>query len=76
MTTEIPIFWNVTPSTLVVTLFTSVSEDMLSKIQVLLETVYSTRSVQRGYKEDNLSKNSSVGREPPFTEDVSPKVEE
>jgi hypothetical protein len=32
--------------------------------------------VQRGYKEDNRSKNSSVGREPPFREDLSTESEE
>jgi hypothetical protein len=31
--------------------------------------------VQRGYKEDNLSKNSSVGMEPPFREYLSPEEE-
>jgi hypothetical protein len=33
--------------------------DTHATIKVLLETVFSTRFVQRGYKEDNWSKNSS-----------------
>jgi hypothetical protein len=28
-----------------------------------------------GYKNDNKSKNISVGREPPFRDDLSPEVE-
>jgi hypothetical protein len=32
--------------------------------------------MQRGYKEDNGSKNSSIGREPTFREDLSPEAEE
>jgi hypothetical protein len=39
--------------------------DMHATIEVLLETVFSTRPVQRGYKEDNLSgwKGAAVQRE-------------
>jgi hypothetical protein len=29
-----------------------------------------------GYKEDSWSKNSSVGREPPFREDLNTEAEE
>jgi hypothetical protein len=32
--------------------------------------------VQRYYKKDNGSKNSSVGKEPPFREDLSMNAEE
>jgi hypothetical protein len=32
--------------------------------------------MQRDYKEDNWSKNSSLGRQPPFREDFSPEAEE
>jgi hypothetical protein len=32
--------------------------------------------MQRGYKEDNSSKNSSVGKEPPFREDLNMEAEE
>jgi hypothetical protein len=38
-------------------------------IKVLLETMSSTRSVENDYKEDNWSKNSSVGMELLFRED-------
>jgi hypothetical protein len=41
-----------------------------------MKMVFSTRSVKRGYKEDNWSNNSSFGREPPFREDLSPEIEE
>jgi hypothetical protein len=50
--------------------------DTHATIEVLLETVVSTRSVQKGCKEDNWSKNSSVGREPQFREDLSVEAEE
>jgi hypothetical protein len=43
---------------------------------ILLERVFSTRSVQSGNKEENGSKNISVGREPPFREDLRPEAEE
>jgi hypothetical protein len=49
--------------------------DMHAKTEILLETVFSTRSAQKGYKEDNLSKHSSVGRQPPFRKDLSPEAE-
>jgi hypothetical protein len=42
---------------------------------VLLETVFSTTSAQMCYK-DNWIKNSSIGREPPFGEDLGPEAEE
>jgi hypothetical protein len=45
-------------------------------IEVLLETVFSIWSAQRGYKRENWSKNSSAGRELPFREDLSPEEEE
>jgi hypothetical protein len=50
--------------------------DTHATIEVLLETMFSTWPVQRGYKEDNWSKNSSFWREPPFREDLSLEVEE
>jgi hypothetical protein len=31
--------------------------------------------MERGYKEDNCNENSSVGREPPFREDLSAEAE-
>jgi hypothetical protein len=46
--------------------------DRHATIEVLLKTVFSTRSAQMSYKEDN----SSVGREPPFRQDLSPETEE
>jgi hypothetical protein len=53
-----------------------VATDTHATVEVLLETVFYTQSVQRGYKEDNLSKNSSVGSESPFREDLSTEAEE
>jgi hypothetical protein len=46
--------------------------DMHAIIEVMLETVFSSRSVQRGYKKDNWT----VGREPSFGEDVSAEAKE
>jgi hypothetical protein len=37
---------------------------MNATVQVLLETVFYTRSVQRGYKEENLENRVSSVREP------------
>jgi hypothetical protein len=56
--------------------------DKHATIAVLLETVFSTRSVRRGYKKDNYGnrvisaresvwKRETVGREPPFRQDLS-----
>jgi hypothetical protein len=53
----------------------STATDTHATIEVLLEMVFSTRSVQRGCK-DNWSKNSSVGREQLFREDLSTEAEE
>lgn len=54
----------------------SEATDMHATIEAMLKTVFSTRSEQMGYKENNLSKNSSVGWEPPFTEDLSTEAED
>jgi hypothetical protein len=68
----------------------SAETDKHATIEVLLETVFSTRSVERGYKEDDWVNNStrtsqlrtgvckeksSVGREPLFREDLSTEGE-
>jgi hypothetical protein len=53
-----------------------VATDTHVTIEGFLETVFTTRSVKRGYKEEYLSKNSSVGREPPFRKDLSVEAEE
>jgi hypothetical protein len=45
-------------------------------MEVLLEKVFSTRSLQRGYEEGNRNKFSSVERKPPFREDLSPEEKE
>jgi hypothetical protein len=60
-------------------------------IEVLLETVFSTRYVQRDSKEDNWSnrissvrvtvkkrdrRKEAVGREPPFRKDLNPEAED
>jgi hypothetical protein len=45
-------------------------------IELLLETGFSILSIQRGYKEDSWSKNSSFGSEPPFREDLSPEAKD
>jgi hypothetical protein len=50
--------------------------DTHATIQVFFETAFSARSLQKGYKEDNCSKNISVGREPPFRENLSTEAEE
>jgi hypothetical protein len=50
--------------------------DAHATIEILLETVFSSQSVQRGYKQDNWKKNSSAGRELPFRDDLSPEAEE
>jgi hypothetical protein len=42
--------------------------DTHATIEVLLETVFSSLTAQRGYKED--------GREPPFRVDESPEVDD
>jgi hypothetical protein len=63
--------------------------DTHETIEVLLETVFSARSMQRGYKEDNWAnrvnygweavrkrgrRKEAVGRKPLFREDFSPEV--
>jgi hypothetical protein len=64
--------------------------DRHATIKVLLETVFSTRAMPRSYKEDNWGNQVSsvleavknrdswktVGREPPFKEDLSPEAED
>jgi hypothetical protein len=49
---------------------------MHETIEVLFETVFSTRFVQRAYKEENWSNSSAIGREPPFKEGISPEAED
>jgi hypothetical protein len=51
------------------------AKDMHAPIEVLLETIFFLYPCKGGYK-DNGSKNSSVGREPPFREDLSPEAED
>jgi hypothetical protein len=53
-----------------------VATDTHAITKVLLETVFSAWSMQRGYKEDNRSKNSSVRRELPFREDLCLEAKE
>jgi hypothetical protein len=48
---------------------------MHTNIQVLSETEFSTRSVQRGYT-NNLSKNIADGREQQFRENLTTEAEE
>jgi hypothetical protein len=50
--------------------------DTHAKMEVLLKRVFSTWTLQRGYKENNWSKNNSVGMGPPFMEDLSTKREQ
>jgi hypothetical protein len=60
---------------------TPAATDKHATIEMLLKTVFSTRSMQTGYKKNNWGnreisvrqsvKKSSVGREPPFREDLS-----
>jgi hypothetical protein len=50
--------------------------DTHATIKVLFEMVFSTGSGQRSYKEGNLSKNNSVGREPTFTNDLCPEAKD
>jgi hypothetical protein len=65
--------------------------DTHATIEVLLETAFSIRSVQTGYKEVNGGnrvsfvreapkkrdrRKEAVGREPPFREDLSPEADE
>jgi hypothetical protein len=53
-----------------------VATDTHATIEVFLKTTFSTRSVQRGYQEDNRSKKSSYGRESAFREDMCTEAEE
>jgi hypothetical protein len=67
-----------------------VATDMHTMTEVLLETVFSTRSVQKDYKEDNWANQVSsvweavnkrdswkrAGRERPFREELSAEAEE
>jgi hypothetical protein len=50
--------------------------NMYATMEVLLEAVFSAQSMQRGYKEDNLARIKTVGRELPLREDLSLKAEE
>jgi hypothetical protein len=50
--------------------------DTHARVELLLEKVFSTRSVQRDYKEDNWSKYSSVARKPQFRVDLNTEAEE
>jgi hypothetical protein len=45
--------------------------DTYATIEVLSETVFSTRSVQKGLYGGQLKKEEAVGREPPFRQDLS-----
>jgi hypothetical protein len=49
---------------------------MHATMDILSEKVFSNWFVQRGYKKDDLIKNYSVGREPPFIEELSPEQED
>jgi hypothetical protein len=55
--------------------------DTYATIEVMLETMFSTRSVQRGYNVREAVKKrdrrkEAVGREPPFGEDLRSEAED